>query len=57
MEKGKKYNTFVLTVPELLTVRSVLGSFFLASPSTKNNTPSMPLSDAHLGGFFFYTHG
>ncbi len=23
---------------------------------TKDNTPSMPLFDAHLGGFFFYSH-
>ena len=23
---------------------------------TKNNTPSMPLYDAHLEGFFFYSH-
>jgi hypothetical protein len=52
-----KHCIFVLTVPELLTVRSVLGSFSLASSSTQDNTPSMPLSDAHLGGFFFYTHG
>lgn len=23
---------------------------------TNNNTPSMPLFDAHLEGFFFYSH-
>ena len=23
---------------------------------TNNNTPSMPLYDAHLEGFFFYSH-
>jgi hypothetical protein len=23
----------------------------------QDNTPSMPLNDAHLGGFFVYAHG
>ena len=48
-----KYNhTFAATVPVLLPVRSACGSFFLNK--THKNTPSMPLCDAHLEGFFFY---
>ncbi len=56
MENVKKYYTFEATVPELLTVRSVFGSFSKKSTFTQDNTPSMPLSDAHLGGFFFLGH-
>lgn len=44
--------TFAATVPVLLPVRSACGSFFLSK--THNNTPSMPLCDAHLEGFFVY---
>lgn len=49
---AKISSTFVLTVPVLHTIRTACGSFsqkFL----TENNTPPMPLSDAHLGGLFF----
>jgi len=46
---------FALTVPVLLPFRSANGSFYLKVRNTNNNTPSMPLYDAHLGGFFFYT--
>lgn len=44
--------TFVPTVPVLLPVRSASGSFSKKVPITKDNTPSMPLTEAHLGGFF-----
>ncbi len=50
--ESKNSNTFASTVPVLLPVRSACGSFFLNK--TLNNTPSMPLCDAHLEGFFFY---
>jgi len=49
----KKGITFVTTVPVLHTVRSASGSFFFESIFTNNNTPPMPLHDAHLGGFLF----
>ena len=49
----KKGSTFVATVPTLHTVRSASGSFFFDSNFTNNNTPPMPLNDAHLGGFLF----
>ncbi len=45
---------FASTVPVLLPVRSACGSFFLNK--THKNTPSMPLCEAHLEGFFFYNH-
>lgn len=47
--------TFVLTVLATLPIRTASQgeSFALESSKTNNNTPSMPLSDAHLGGFFF----
>ncbi len=46
--------TFALTVPVLHTVRSADGSFFKIVHRFKNNTPPLPLADAHLGGFFFF---
>ena len=45
--------TFVPTVPVLLPVRSAYGSFSQTVHITKDNTPPMPLFDAHLGGLFF----
>lgn len=47
----KKGVTFVSTVPLLLPIRTAHGSFFFDSIFTNNNTPPMPLHDAHLGGF------
>lgn len=49
----KKGITFALTVPVLLPIRTAHGSFFKDSTFTNNNTPPMPLHDAHLGGFLF----
>jgi len=43
---------FATSISELYTI--TLGSFLKDSHLTKNNIPSMPLLDAHLGGFFFY---
>lgn len=41
------------TVPDLHPTRTAFGSFFnIEVHTTKDNTPSMPLCDAHLGGFF-----
>lgn len=45
--------TFAPTVPVQLSVRFASGSYFKDSLFTNNNTPPMPLHDAHLGGFFF----
>lgn len=45
--------TFALTVPVLLPIRTAHWSFFKDSTFTNNNTPPMPLHDAHLGGFLF----
>ena len=42
--------TFASTVPVQHTIRTACGSFFLKKYN--NNTPSMPLRDAHLEGFF-----
>jgi hypothetical protein len=49
----KKGIKFVLSVLDLYTVRSVFRSSFFESIFTNNNTPPMPLHDAHLGGFLF----
>jgi hypothetical protein len=48
----KRACIFAPTVPVLHTIRTAFGSFF-CSLSTKDNTPLMPLFDAHLRGFFF----
>ncbi len=64
MERNRKYSlkkftefknrcTFVLIVLVQHTVRSASGSFYKDSNFTNNNTPPMPLHDAHLGGFLF----
>jgi len=50
----KKDIMFAPTVPVLLPVRLAHGSFFKDSTFTNNNTPPMPLQDAHLGGFLFF---
>jgi hypothetical protein len=54
-EKNKpffqKMYIFAPTVPVLHTVRSASGSFSKDSLITQDNTPPMPLYDAHLGGF------
>ena len=52
---GSQINsTFVITVPVLHTIRTASGSFSKDSFLTNDNTPSMPLSDAHLEGFFIF---
>ena len=47
-----KFCTFAATVPELHTIRTALGSLLTESFLTKDNTPPMPLFEAHLGGLF-----
>ena len=49
----KKNYTFAPTVPVMLLVRSAHGSFFLDNNFNNDNTPPMPLYEAHLGGFLF----
>lgn len=45
--------TFVPTVLATLLIRTVFqGGSFALKFSTQDNTPPMPLSDAHLGGLF-----
>lgn len=46
--------TFASTVFVLLLIRSVCGSFSSKVIETKDNTPPMPLFDAHLGGLFLF---
>lgn len=51
------YCTFVITV--LATLQSSKTayqgeSFAFSTSVSENNIPPMPLTDAHLGGFFFY---
>ncbi len=50
----KKGITFVQSVLDLYTVRPELRSSSFESIFTNNNTPPMPLHDAHLGGFLFF---
>ena len=45
-------STFTSTVSVLHTIRTASGSFFKKVFATKDNTPSMPLPEAHLEGFF-----
>ena len=47
------FSTFVLTEPEMHSRRTTLGSVFKKNVYTQDNTPPMPLLDAHLGGLFF----
>ncbi|SMC61500.1 hypothetical protein SAMN04488101_101730 [Pedobacter nyackensis] len=53
LKKVKKGGIFALTVPVLLSIRTAHMSFFKEQFSTQDNTPPMPLLDAHLGGFLF----
>lgn len=52
---SKKYSTFVLTV--LATLKFERAAYQGESFAFIEffNTPPLPLQDAHLGGFFFYT--
>ena len=52
VETGNCCITFAPTVPVLHTIRTACGSFSQVVHITKDNTPPMPLFDAHLGGFF-----
>ena len=56
IEKSCNCMTFAATVPVLLTVGSACGSFLRESIFTYDNTPPMPLTDAHLGGLCFLGH-
>jgi len=52
---AQSYNCIIFAsiVPVLLPACSVNGSFSSKVIVTNNNTPPMPLLDAHLGGLFF----
>ncbi len=47
-----KNATFASIVPIVLPVRSANGSLLKNSSQLNDNTPPMPLFDAHSGGFF-----
>jgi hypothetical protein len=48
------FYTFAVMELATLPIRTAShGGSFLRNGLTKNNTPPMPLFDAHLGGFFF----
>lgn len=49
----KKGITFAETLYVLPPIKLVCGALFFDSNFTNNNTPPMPLYDAHLGGFLF----
>lgn len=51
IQKSKSYYTFAPLIGTL-----VCRLFHTDSFSTNNNTPLMPLFDAHLRGFFFLYH-
>jgi hypothetical protein len=53
--ESKNSYTVAPTVSVLHTRRTTGGLFSKKVHKTNDNTPSMPLNDAHLGGFFFYT--
>lgn len=53
LENVNEIITFESTEPELHTIRTALGSVFQKTHYNQDNTPPMPLFDAHLGGFFF----
>ena len=40
-------------ISKAIDICKILISFFLWKVYTQDNTPPMPLYDAHLGGFFF----
>lgn len=46
-------STFVLIKPEMHAIRTASGSAFKKNVYIQDNTPPMPLIDAHLGGLFF----
>ena len=54
----KYFFTFAPIVPATLPISTASqgGSFETEHTSFKDNTPPMPLSDAHLGGLFFLGH-
>ena len=47
---------FAVTVFRLHTIRTASGSFLKDSFLTTDNTPPLPLLEAHLGGLFFYRY-
>ena len=52
-KESKEVISFASTISELLSIRKVHESYIIDSIFTNNNTPSMPLHDAHLEGFLF----
>lgn len=54
---SKNLYTFVHRPDPGASKNIITGLFSAEQYLTKDNTPPMPLSDAHLGGFFFLSHG
>jgi len=52
VENGNSCITFAPTSPILHNDINAFGLFSTTVLITKDNTPPMPLADAHLGGFF-----
>ena len=50
--KFKKSIKFVFIFFDLQIIRFANKPFLFDSNFTNNNTPPMPINDAHLGGFF-----
>ena len=50
--KLKKSIKFVVLFFDLHIKRFAITPFLFDSDFTNNNTPPMPINDAHLGGFF-----
>jgi hypothetical protein len=53
IRNNKNIYNFASTVSVEHNIRTAYGSFLEDSNFTNNNTPPMPLNDAHLGGLFF----
>jgi hypothetical protein len=55
MNEQKKYCTFTLYFKKQIFLSFVEASLIRFN-NIQNNTPPMPILDAHLGGFFFSGH-
>jgi len=50
---NNSYHIFAVSVFDIHIIRFAIESISKKVLKTNNNTPPMPLSEAHLGGFFF----
>ena len=51
---NNSYHIFAVSVFDIHIIRFAIESISKKVLKTNNNTPPMPLSEAHLGGFFSY---